>query len=71
MKTWSLDDVKANGDASGWIEIFFGVSGTTTQDEIRHLRLGVDGKTLAFEMWHFGQYGPVRFEFTGRPDFSR
>lgn len=67
MKTWSLDDVKANGDASGEIRIVFDVVYTTTQDEIRHLRLGGDGKTLAFDMWHFGQYGPVHLELTRVP----
>jgi hypothetical protein len=67
LKTWSLDDVKANGDASGEIQVLFGVVYTTTVDEIRHLRLGADGTTLSFEMWHFGQYGPVRCELTRVP----
>jgi hypothetical protein len=65
LKTWSLDDVKSNGDASGWLQIFF--EPTTTTDEIRHLRVGADGETLAFEMWHFGQYGPVKFALTRAP----
>jgi hypothetical protein len=63
LKTFKLDDLKANGEASGELTVLFHV-GTTTVDEIRHLSLGPDGNTLSLEMWHFGTYGPVRLDLT-------
>lgn len=65
LKTWLLDDVKANGDAVGEIQVYF--DPTTTVDELRHLRLGEGGGTLSFEIWHFAIYGPVRFDLVRAP----
>lgn len=65
-KVWLIDDLKANGDATGEIHVSFG-EGNAVRDEIRHLRVSADGSRLSFEMWHFGTYGPVAFELTRAP----
>jgi hypothetical protein len=59
QKTWTLENVMANGNASGNLVILFDV-GTTTQDDIRELRFNGNFDTLSFSLWHLGYYGPVR-----------
>lgn len=66
FKTFLLDSVKSNGDATGEITVYFDV-GTSVADEMRHVRLGPGGRTLSLEMWHFGSYGPVRLDLTRMP----
>lgn len=67
LKTWLVDDVKAGGEATGEINIVFGLVYTTTRDELRHVKLSPDGSRLSFELWHFGTYGPVAVELVRKP----
>lgn len=66
-KTWLVDDVKANGDATGEITLIFGQVYTTTRGQLRHVKLSADDSRLSFEMWHLGTYGPVAVDLVRNP----
>jgi len=58
-KRYALTDLQASGLGIGEIDVVFDV-GTTVRDELRNVRLM--GDKLEFEMFHFGEYGPVTFQ---------
>jgi hypothetical protein len=58
-KTYQLDDVLANGEGHGEIEIWFS-RGVTNRGELRHLFLSADENELRFETWK-DMYGPLVF----------
>jgi hypothetical protein len=58
-KTYRLDDVLANGEGHGEIEIWFS-PGNTNRGELRHVFLSADENELRFETWK-ETYGPLVF----------
>jgi hypothetical protein len=58
LKRYALTDMQASGLGLGEIDVDFG-SGSVVRDELRNIRLM--GDKLEFEMFHFGQYGPITF----------
>jgi hypothetical protein len=59
-KTYLFDDVQADGDGSGEIQIYFGPN-DTVRGEMRHVWLSPDARALTFECWR-GDYGPLMFK---------
>ena len=60
-KTYSIENLNSNGEAIGEIKIYFGPNSVTT-GELRKITLSSDYNRLSFEFWHFGQYGPIKYE---------
>jgi hypothetical protein len=58
-KTYRLDDVLANGEGHGEIEIWFS-RGVTNRGELRRVFLSADEEHLNFETWK-DTYGPIAF----------
>lgn len=58
LKVYELNDLQADLEAVGQIDILFDV-GTVTRDELRNIRLMDD--QLEFEFFHFG-YGPLTYQ---------
>lgn len=58
-KRYALTDFQASGLGIGEIDVVFDVA-TTVRDELRNIRLM--GDKLEFEMFHFGEYGPLTFQ---------
>jgi hypothetical protein len=59
LKTYSLDDLQANGKGRGTIDIDFG-QGSVNRDDLRNVALM--GDELQFEFWHRATYGPLTFQ---------
>jgi hypothetical protein len=59
-KTYDVQDLRADGKATGEIAIWF-FPGDTNRGEVRSLQLGADGSTLTFEVWK-DEYGPLKFD---------
>ena len=57
-KIWSLEDVRADGNAIGKIIVVFDM-GSTVADEIESMRFDPDFKELRFSLVHLNQYGPI------------
>jgi hypothetical protein len=58
-KKFSINNVQS-GVGSGNIVIWFGNSGTTTNDDLKNVKLM--GNKLSFEILHLKQYGPLTFQ---------
>jgi len=62
-KTYEINDVRADGKAKGNVVVWFGAeTGSTVDDQLDAIDLAADGSTLAFDFFHFGQYGPVHYD---------
>ena len=66
-KTYEINDVRADGKATGEIVIYFDISFTTTDDRLDAIELGTDATTLSFDLIHLGQYGPVHYDLRRAP----
>jgi hypothetical protein len=58
LKRYALTDLQASGLGLGEIDVYWD-SGSVVRDDLRNVRLM--GDKLEFEMFHFGQYGPIAF----------
>ena len=59
-KTYAVSDVRADGKATGDIEVYF-FPGDTTDDALNAIDLDPTGQTLSFDVIHLGQYGPIHY----------
>jgi predicted small lipoprotein YifL len=60
-KRYSIDDVQANGDAVGTIDIYLGL-GDTVRNELLDITFSADLNRLQFRYTHCGQYGPLQYD---------
>ena len=58
LKRYYLTDLQASRLGLGEIDVYFDV-GTVVRDQLRNIRLM--GDKVEFEMFHFGQYGPLSY----------
>ncbi|MCP4131183.1 MAG: hypothetical protein GY754_09405 [bacterium] len=54
-------DIYANGQALGYIDIFFSVS-SVCRGALDYIEFSDDYNSLNFEFWHFGEYGPLEYD---------
>lgn len=61
---WRVD-LGTRALATGELKIWFEGTGTSTVEQLRHISAVQD--KLAFDQWHFNQYGPIHFDLTRAP----
>jgi len=66
LKTYEINDVRADGKAMGDIVIFFGMT-DVTNDHLEAIALDAGASTLAFDLIHLRQYGPVHYQLDRQP----
>ncbi len=60
-KTYAVTDVRADGKATGEIDVYF-FPGDTTHDLLTNVDLEVAGARLSFDLIHLDKYGPVHYD---------
>jgi hypothetical protein len=71
-KIFALTDVTADGDGSGWLDIFWlchADPADTTRGSLEYVRVSDDLTRLQFEFWATwsGRYGPIAYDLHCTP----
>ena len=61
LKRYAINDIQANGDATGTIDIVFDAS-SVNRDNLQSIQLSSDLNQLKFFFMHSGEYGPLQYD---------
>jgi len=61
MKTYSINDVMANGKGTGTLFVYFTLGDHTCRGDLENIEFTQDFQHLEFEFWYRSQYGPIKY----------